>query len=108
MGPENHADWSGRSRTRTSCARWSATTGRLEVDRFDEEADRAAGRLVACPTLFAWSARDDMEELYGDPLAIWRAWVDGRCRRAGSTPATTWPRRRPSRWPQALTEFLRP
>ena len=48
----------------------------LEVDRFDEEADRAAGRLVRCPTLFAWSARDDMEELYGDPVAVWRPWID--------------------------------
>ena len=62
----------------------------------DEAADRAAGRCVACPTLFAWSAHDDMEELYGDPLAIWRAWVAGRCAVRGSTPATTWPRRRRS------------
>ena len=48
----------------------------LEVDRFDEEADRAAGRLVRCPTLFAWSVHDDMEELYGDPVAVWRPWID--------------------------------
>ena len=47
------------------------------IDRFDEAADRAAGRLVSCPTLIAWSARDDLEELYGDPVAIWRPWVDG-------------------------------
>jgi haloacetate dehalogenase len=45
------------------------------VDRRDEEADRAAGRTVPCPTLFLWSSRDDMVDLYGDPLAIWREWA---------------------------------
>lgn len=47
----------------------------LGIDREHEEADRAAGRTVRCPTLFLWSTRDDMEELYDDPLAIWRAWA---------------------------------
>ena len=46
------------------------------IDRAHEEADRAAGRRIACPTLVGWSIRDDMEELYGDPLAIWRGWAD--------------------------------
>ncbi|MBB5132428.1 haloacetate dehalogenase [Thermocatellispora tengchongensis] len=48
----------------------------LTVDRAADDADRAAGRRVTCPALFLWSARDDMEDLYGDPLAIWRTWVD--------------------------------
>ena len=39
----------------------------LGVDRAAEEADRAAGRRVTCPTLVLWSARDDLEELHGDP-----------------------------------------
>ncbi|GGN46433.1 haloacetate dehalogenase [Actinoplanes campanulatus] len=47
----------------------------LGVDRDHEEADRRAGRLVDCPTLFLWSTRDDMEDLYGDPTAIWRSWA---------------------------------
>jgi haloacetate dehalogenase len=47
----------------------------LGVDRAHEEADRAAGRTIGCPTLVLWSSRDDMEELYGDPLAIWAAWA---------------------------------
>jgi haloacetate dehalogenase len=25
--------------------------------------------------LFLWAARDDLEDLYGDPLAIWRDWA---------------------------------
>jgi haloacetate dehalogenase len=48
----------------------------LGIDREHDEADRAAGRRVRCPMLFAWSTRDDLEELYGDPLAIWRGWAD--------------------------------
>jgi haloacetate dehalogenase len=49
----------------------------LTVDRAVEEADRAAGRRVTCPTLVLWSARDDLEELHGDPLAIWADWTAG-------------------------------
>jgi haloacetate dehalogenase len=48
----------------------------LGVDREHEEADRRAGRTVRCPTLLLWSTRDDLEDLYGDPLAIWRPWVE--------------------------------
>ena len=47
----------------------------LGVDREHEEIDQRAGRTVQCPTLFLWSTRDDMEELYGDPVAIWRPWA---------------------------------
>jgi haloacetate dehalogenase len=48
----------------------------LGVDREHEEEDRRAGRTIRCPTLYLWSSRDDMEDLYGDPLAIWRSWAD--------------------------------
>jgi haloacetate dehalogenase len=47
----------------------------LTVDRADEEADRAAGRRLTMPLLVLWSLRDDLEELFGDPLAIWRDWA---------------------------------
>jgi haloacetate dehalogenase len=47
----------------------------LTVDRAADDADAAAGRRIACPTLFCWSTRDDMAELYGDPTAIWRDWA---------------------------------
>jgi len=36
--------------------------------------DRAAGRRLTCPMLMLWSTKDDLEDLYGDPLAIWRPW----------------------------------
>ncbi|MFI6813426.1 alpha/beta fold hydrolase [Nonomuraea sp. NPDC050328] len=47
----------------------------LTVDRDADDADRAAERRLTMPTLFLWSSKDDMEELYGDPLAIWREWA---------------------------------
>jgi haloacetate dehalogenase len=48
----------------------------LGVDRADDEADRAAGRRIRCPVLVGWAAHDDMRELYGDPVPIWRDWVE--------------------------------
>ena len=48
----------------------------LGIDREHDEADRAAGRRVRCPTLIAWSVHDDLEELWGDPVPIWREWAD--------------------------------
>ena len=47
----------------------------LGVNRTVDEADRAAGRRLSCPTLVAWSSEDDMEDLYGDVLAVWRPWA---------------------------------
>lgn len=48
----------------------------LGVDRTHDFADRSAGRKLSCPVLFVWSTGDDMELLYGDPLAVWRGWAD--------------------------------
>jgi haloacetate dehalogenase len=48
----------------------------LTVDREHDDADRAAGRRVHCPTLVAWSVHDDLEDLWGDPVAVWRTWAD--------------------------------
>lgn len=47
----------------------------LGVDRAADDADRAAGRTLACPVLVAWSRHDDLEELWGDPLELWRSWA---------------------------------
>jgi haloacetate dehalogenase len=48
----------------------------LGVDREHDEADRKAGRTITCPALVLWSTKDDLEQLHGDPLLIWRAWAD--------------------------------
>jgi haloacetate dehalogenase len=47
----------------------------LGVDRAHDDADAAAGNKVPAPTLVLWAARDDLAELFGDPLAIWRRWT---------------------------------
>ena len=48
----------------------------LGVDRAADDADRAAGRRIGCPVLVGWSTEDDMVDLYGDLLAVWRNWAD--------------------------------
>jgi haloacetate dehalogenase len=48
----------------------------LTIDRAHDDADRAVGRRVTCPTLVVWASRDDMTELYGDVVAIWRQWAE--------------------------------
>jgi haloacetate dehalogenase len=77
MGAENHADWlraiHDADTVRAMLEDYRAGLG---ADRAADEADRAAGRRVTCPTLVLWSGRDDLEELFGDPRPIWAAWTD--------------------------------
>jgi haloacetate dehalogenase len=47
----------------------------LGPDRRHDDADRRAGRRVACPTLVLWATGDDLVDLYGDVLAVWRPWA---------------------------------
>jgi haloacetate dehalogenase len=47
----------------------------LGIDRAHDDADMRAGTRIACPTLVMWSTDDDLEELYGDVLAVWRPWT---------------------------------
>ncbi|MGY1804940.1 alpha/beta fold hydrolase [Blastococcus sp. SYSU D00922] len=76
MGPENHADHlAAINDPATVHAMVEDYRAGLGVDRAAEEADRAAGRRVACPTLVLWSARDDLEDLHGDPRSIWAGWT---------------------------------
>jgi haloacetate dehalogenase len=86
MGADNHADWKRAIHdpavVHAMCEDYRAGLG---IDREHDEADRAACRRVRCPTLFLWSERDDMQELYADPVAIWRAWAEDL--RASSIPS---------------------
>jgi haloacetate dehalogenase len=76
MGAENHAEWRRAVRdpdvVRAMLEDYRAG---LTIDAAHEEADRAAGRRVGAPVLVLWSLRDDLEELHGDPVPIWRAWA---------------------------------
>jgi haloacetate dehalogenase len=77
MGADNHADLmravNDPATVHAMVEDYRAGPG---IDRAHEEADRTAGRRVTCPTLFAVSVHDDLEDVYGDPLAIWRNWAD--------------------------------
>ncbi|WP_309103161.1 alpha/beta hydrolase [Microbacterium sp.] len=77
MGHENHAELMNAvhnpSVVRAMLEDYRAG---LTIDRADEEADMAAGRRLGMRTLILWSSRDDLEQLHGDPLAIWRRWTE--------------------------------
>ena len=47
----------------------------LGLDRSHDEADRRAGRRLSCPLLVLWALKDDLEDLYGDVLAVWKPWT---------------------------------
>jgi haloacetate dehalogenase len=77
MGPEAWADYQAAIHDpRTVHAMCEDYRAGLGIDRAHDDADRNAGRRVACPTLLLWAARDDLEDLYGDPLELWRDWAD--------------------------------
>ncbi|TWP46849.1 alpha/beta hydrolase [Lentzea tibetensis] len=77
MGAENWADFQRAihdpETVRAMCGDYRAG---LEVDRAHDDADLAAGRRIACPVLVLWSLRDDLHEIHGDVLAVWREWAD--------------------------------
>ncbi len=76
MGQENYDEWRAAVRNpQVVRAMLEDYRAGLTVDRQHEEIDRAAGRGVESPLLVLWSSRDDIEALYGDPLAIWRSWA---------------------------------
>ncbi|TNC17180.1 alpha/beta hydrolase [Georgenia sp. 311] len=77
MGTENYAEW------RAAIHDPEVVRGMVEdyragltVDAGHERADREAGRRVQQPLLVLWSLQDDLEDLYGDVLAIWRSWAE--------------------------------
>ena len=76
MGPENYAEMVEAIRNpETVRAMLEDYRAGLTLDADADRTDQAARRKVTCPTLYCWSSRDDMEDLYGDPLAIWADWA---------------------------------
>lgn len=78
------------------------------LDRVHDEADRAAGRRIACPLLVLWSGPGPLGSWYGEvggPLGIWRRWasdVRGSAVEAGHF----FPEEAPTTTAAALEEFL--
>lgn len=76
MGPRNHDDFLQAIRNpQVVHGMLEDYRAGLAIDRAHDQADRARGRKLDCPTLFLWSSKDDMAELYSDPLAIWKNWA---------------------------------
>ncbi|MDQ3342558.1 MAG: alpha/beta hydrolase [Actinomycetota bacterium] len=76
MGVDNYADYCRAIHDpATVAAMLEDYRAGVGVDRAADDADRAAGRRITSPTLVVWSTRDDLEQLYGDVLAVWRPWT---------------------------------
>jgi haloacetate dehalogenase len=76
MGAENYEDYRRAIHDpATVRAMMEDYRAGLTVDRALDDRDKAAGKRIECPVLFLWAARDDMVDLYGDPVAIWREWA---------------------------------
>jgi haloacetate dehalogenase len=79
------------------------------LDRAHDEADRRAGRTIACPMLALWSEGSSLDTWYvdaGGPLGILRQWapdVSGRAVRGGHF----FPEQNPDETAAALREFMR-
>src|SRR5580704_1888664 len=64
MGAENYDEWRAATRNpEVVRAMLEDYRAGLTIDRRHEEADRAAGTKLECPTLVLWSEHDDLEDL---------------------------------------------
>ncbi|HEX2576495.1 MAG TPA: alpha/beta hydrolase [Aquihabitans sp.] len=45
----------------------------IDVDH--DDADRAAGRTIGCPTLVLWAGRGGLPRFYDDVVDVWRPWA---------------------------------
>ncbi|MFD7702804.1 alpha/beta fold hydrolase [Streptomyces caelestis] len=79
MGAEAYEDYSRAihdpATVHAMCEDYRAGLG---VDREHDDADRQAGRRIGCPLQILWATRDDMADLYGDVLSVWRDWAGDR------------------------------
>lgn len=75
MGPANHADaWAAYRDPAVVHGMCEDYRAGLGIDRAHDEADRAAGRRIGCPTMLLEAELDDLD-LHGDPAAIWQPWL---------------------------------
>ena len=106
MGEGNHADgWAALHDPAVVHGMCEDYRAGLRIDRAHEEADRAAGRQIACPMLLLPATHDDLD-IHGDPEAIWRPWVAGKLRSAPIQSGHHQAEQAPDDLAQALREFL--
>jgi haloacetate dehalogenase len=106
MGAENYSELiEAINDSQTVRAMLEDYRAALSVDREAERADRLAGRTIGCPTLVVVAGSGDMETLFGDSLAIWKAWAeDVRVISIDSGPYVA--EENPGALTEALTDFL--
>ena len=75
------------------------------TDLAHDEADRAAGKKIACPMLAIWGARGGIPAETEGPLATWREWATD-VRGFPIDSGHYLPRRRPDATATALIEFF--
>jgi haloacetate dehalogenase len=95
------AFFSEPARLHATCEDYRAGAG---YDLAADEADRAAGRRIACPTAVFWGDRG-IPSTTASPLAIWQEWcerVEGRSINSGHFPAEE----APDDTAAAIIEFL--
>ncbi|GAA5070874.1 alpha/beta fold hydrolase [Nocardia iowensis] len=108
MGQENYDEWRAAMRNpEVVRAMLEDYRAGVTVDAEHERADRAAGNRLTCPTLILWSLRDDLEDLYGDPVRIWRDWADD-VRGHGIDSGHHMAEEAPEALADSLHEFFRP
>lgn len=106
MGQDNHADvWAALRDPAVVHGMCEDYRAGLSIDRGHEEADRAAGRRIACPMLLLAATEDDID-IHGDPVEIWRPWAAGELRRRPIHSGHHQAEQAPDELAQALIEFL--
>jgi haloacetate dehalogenase len=106
MGEGNHADvWAALRDPAVVHGMCEDYRAGLRIDRAHEEADRTAGRQIACPMLLLAATHDDLD-IHGDPEEIWRPWVAGKLHSAPIQSGHHQAEQAPDELAQALREFL--
>jgi haloacetate dehalogenase len=107
IGEANHADvWAALRNPAVVHGMCEDYRAGLRIDRAHEEADRAAGRQVQCPTLLLAATEDDID-IHGDPLAIWRPWIAGELRGVDVHSGHHQAEQAPDEVARSIGEFLR-
>ena len=76
MGEEAYADyWRAIHDPETVHAMMEDYRAGLGLDRQHDEVDRRAQRRVLCPVLVLWATGDDLADLYGNVLDVWKDWA---------------------------------
>jgi haloacetate dehalogenase len=79
----------------------------IAIDHLHDREDREIGRKIQCPLNVIWSLKDDLEDLYGDVLAVWQPWAERIVTGAGIDCGHHMAEEAPVELANALTVFFR-